>query len=274
MNNMVQISKIPMGVLKDEEFFQIGDQILVALESNNAEALKLGGVYNLFKESLSLARLKNKTKRMHPLSPSIILLTEEIHDWTMSILNINKGHKKAVPPLQKVSAAITVPFIEESLAGFTKQNSFVRRERLKAFFDEIDKNSTLSAALTTMNWKPLLDHLREMYTKLLDKRAQRNQEKLPPVTESNLFHLQQAKKMLRKLCMVIETNAMVETELNYEPLIFTINSIISELMRVVNMRRTGKNDVPAEAKNTTAPEAIKPSGAATVNLESAIKPSL
>ena len=189
-------------------------------------------------------------------------------------MNINKGHKRTVPTLQKVSAAITVPFIEDSLGSFYKQNSFVKLEWLKAFFDEIDKNNALSLALIAMNMKPLLDDLKDAYTELVDNRNQRTREKLAPVTESNRIQINHAKSMLKSLFMTIETNAQLETALNYEPLINNINSILSEVMRVVNMRRTGKGDTIVEVKNTTAPEAVNTSGAATVNLASSIKPSL
>src|SRR5665647_963301 len=150
---MEKMMKIPLGVLKDEEFFQIGDQIMVAIESNNAEALKLRGVVNLFGVSLLLARTKIETQRGHPLSPFINVLGEQIDDCVMSIIDMNRGHKRAVPTLQKVSAAITVPFIEDTLGRFYKQNSFVKLEWLKSFFEEIDKNGPLSVALTTMSMK-------------------------------------------------------------------------------------------------------------------------
>jgi len=274
MEKMMKIDKIPMGILKDEEFFQIGDQVMVAIESNNAEALKLRGVFNLFDASLLLARTKKKPHRMHPLSPPINELVVQIDFCVMSLMDINRGHKRSVPALQKASAAITVPFIEDALGSFYKQNSFVKREWLKAFIDEIDKNSPLSVAMTAMNMKPMLDDLRTDYTELVDKRNQRTREKLPPVVESNLAQVQNAKRMLRNLFIAIETNAMLETELNYEPLIININSIISELMRIVNMRRNGMDAIVEEVKSTTAPEAVIPSGAATVNQESPIKPSL
>jgi len=274
MEQMKKIDKIPLGILKDEEFFQIGDQVMVAIESNNAEALKLRGVFNLFGASLALARTKKKPQRVHPLSPTINELVEQIDYCVMSLMDINRGHKRSVPALQKVSAAITVPFIEDALGSFYKQNSFVKSEWLKAFFDEIDKNSPLSLALTAMSMKPMLDDLRTDYTELVDKRNQRTREKLPPAEETNLTQVQNSKRMLRNLFIAIETNAMLETELNYEPLIININSIISELMRIVNMRRNAQDAIVVEAKSTTAPEAIKPSEAATVNQESPIKPSL
>jgi hypothetical protein len=168
---------------------------------------------------------------------------------------------------------ITVPFIENAMGGFYKQNSFVKIEWLKTLFDEMDKNNSLSVALTAMSMKPMLDDLRVAYTELVDKRNQRTREKLQPAVESNLVQLQYAKRMLRNLFTAIETNAMLEAELNYEPLIININSILSELMRVVNMRRSAK-DAIVVVKSTTASEAVKPSEAARVNQENPIKPSL
>jgi hypothetical protein len=108
MEKMKTIDKIPLGVLKDEEFFQIGDQIMVAIESNNAEALKLRILSNLFNASLLLARTKNEPQRVHPLSPSISELASHIDYCAMSIMDINRGHKRAVPTLQKEPAAINL----------------------------------------------------------------------------------------------------------------------------------------------------------------------
>ena len=272
MEQMKTIVKIPLGALKNEEFFQVGDQTLVAIESNNAEALKLRGVVNLFVESLVTARTKTEQQRMHPLSSTITGLAEHIDDVVMAIMNINRGHKRAVPTEQKSSAVITVPFIERSLSGFLSQNSFVKSEWLKTLFDEMDSNSALSAALTAMSLKPLLDDLRQSRTELVAKRNQRTREKLPLLAETNMAQVQHAKRMLRNLFTAIETNALLEPELDYEPLIANINGIIVEVMRVVNMRRTAR--VGVEAKNTTAPEAVNTSGAVLVNQSSSVKPSL
>lgn len=271
MEQMKTFIKIPLGALKNEEFFQVGDQTLVAIESNNAEALKLRGVVNLFVESLAAGRTKTELQRMHPLSSSITGLAEHIDDVVMAVMNINKGHKRTVPAEQKSSAVITVPFIEKSLSGFLSQNSFVKSEWLKTLFSEMDSNNTLSAAHTAMSLKPLLDDLRQSHTELVAKRNQRTREKLPQPAESNLAQIQHAKRMLRNLFTAIETNALLEPELNYKPLIANINSIVSEVMRVVNMRRSAR--VSVELKSTT-PEAVNTSGAATVSQTSSVKPSL
>lgn len=275
---MKKIDKIPLGVLKNEEFFQIGDQILVAVENNNSEALKLSGVVTLFKGRLLAARTKNEQHKMHPLSPAINALTKQIYDQVLSLLDINKGHRRAVPSAQKIAAAITVPFIQESFKGFSVQNGFVKREWLKVFFDEMGANKALREALTVMNLKLILDDLHEMYTELVDKTNQRTREKMPLVDESNKSQILNAKHLLRSLFISIETNAMLETALDYEPLITNINGILSEVMRVVKMRNSLKGEAGvgtgAETKNTTAPEAVKPSGADIVNEQGSIILSL
>jgi hypothetical protein len=274
MEKMTTISKIPLGVLKNEEFFQIGDQTMVAIESNNCEALKLRGVINLFEESLVAARTKTDQQRMHPLTPPINALVEHIDNGIVALMSINRGHKRVVPIQQKLSAAITVPFIEGSFSDFPKQNIFVKAEWLKKFFNEIEKNNSLSDALTAMNLKPMLDDLRLSYTELMDKRTQRTREKSPLTVESNQSQIQHAKRMLRSLFMVIETNALLEKELNYEPLIININSILSEVMRGVNMRGAAKSNVSEEVITKTAPESVNTSEAADVNQKNSDKPSL
>lgn len=230
MGKYIALSKIPLGNLKNEEFFQVCDQTVVAISRNNAEALKIEKVVNLLKECLVTAREKTEPYQVHPLSPAIVALSTHIDDVVIALLSINRGHKRAVPIDLKVSAELTVPFIENSLTGFSAQNNLVKSEWLKSLFEKMDSNSALNLALIAMNQKPLLEDLRQAHTELVDKKNQRTREKLPPITESSLAQIQQAKCVLRNLFTTIETNALVEKELDYEPLIANINAIQAEVM--------------------------------------------
>jgi len=261
MEKMNNFSKIPLGAFKDSEFFQVGDQVLAAVASNNAEALKLRGVSNLFAESLDVARSKAETVKKHPLSGEISELYQQIDNLLMAVININRGHKKAVTADLKSAAELTVPFIEKGLSGFQAKNSLEKGECLLNFFKEMDSNTALISALEALSLKPLLDDLKLKQTELIAKKALRNKEKLPSVTETKILQVQQAKNLFRKLLSAIETNALVEKDLDYKPLIDTINNILAEANKVLNMRRAAQVNQEG-AKNTTAPVAANLPGTA------------
>ncbi len=264
MDKMNTFSKIPLGTVKDSEFFQVGDQTLAAVESNNAEALKLRGVYNLLAESLETARSKAEPVRKHPLSDEITGLNHEVDALLMAVTNINRGHKKAVTADLKSAAELTVPFIEKNLSGFQTKNNLEKSECLLNFFKEMDGNNALIGALEALSLKPLLNDLRLKQNELIAKKALRNKEKLPSVTETKLLQVQQAKFLFRKLLSTIETNALVEKELNYKPLIDNINNILAEANKVVNMRRAAQENKES-VKNTTAPVAANLPGTAVTS---------
>jgi hypothetical protein len=261
MDKMNTFSKIPLGACKDSEFFQVGDQVLAAVASNNAEALKLRGVSNLFAESLDVARSKVDTVKKHPLSGEISELYLQIDNLLMAVININRGHKKAVTSDLKTAAELTVPFIEKSFKGLQTMNNYEKSECLLNFFKEMDSNTALISALVALSLKPLLDDLRLKRAELIAKKALRNKEKLPSVTETKLLQVQQAKNLFRKLLSTIETNALVEKDLDYKPLIDIINNILAEANKLVNMRRAAQDNQEG-AKNTTAPVAANLPGTA------------
>jgi len=84
--------------------------------------------------------------------------------------------------------------------------------------------------------------------------ANRRSSKPEKVGDSTNKIMVNAANMLRKLLGTIETNALVETELNYKPLIAEVNATIAEYKKVLTIRKATKK-TKATAQNATAPVA-------------------
>lgn len=255
MEPVNKISKLNLGSLRAEEALQVGDQLLAATVNYRTVAFKLLGVCNLLSSSIDVARGKSETVRSHPLSAAIAELAEKVDNEVMALVNINRGHKKAVPLQLATAAATTVPFIEKSFTGYSTSNVLIKNERLVDFFATIDSKPELSSALEDMSMKPLIDDLRASQTELLTLRERRTKEKAAPITETKLLQIAQVKSAIRRLLNTIETNVLTEPDIDYNPLIDNINNILAEVNRIVNIRRTTQRNSLATAQKATAPAA-------------------
>ena len=250
----VKISSISSTELKLEEFMQFGNDVVNVVKKTNANDLGLAGVLTLAEASMADVNNYSKEERKHPLSADIEALRAERDKKVVALSILMKGYKQAAAENVKAEVATAIPLLEVFVNGYVKMNVFVKSQRLKMLFAKMDADTNFTNALQVLGLKALLNEIQRLETESLALVADRRSTQLEKVGDSTNKIMTHASNMLRKLLSTIETNALVETTLDYKPLITEINATIAEYKKVLTIRKAAKK-TKASAQKATAPAA-------------------
>jgi|GEM_PF-3268904 len=247
----MKTTTISMAELKAEEFLQFGNDLVKVVKKSNASDLGLAGVLNLLEAAMTDANNISKEVRKHPLSGDIDALRGERDKKALTLNALIKAYKQSPAENVKAAAALAIPLLEVYLNSFTKANNFVKSQRLEMLFAKVAADNEFAAALETLGLKSLVQELRTIQTALKAKVEDRRAT-MPESTGGNSAKMMDhASGMMRKLLSTIDTNALVETTLDYSALITEVNATIAEFKRVIAIRRAQKKQQLLLSKQTT-----------------------
>lgn len=252
MNTMKLISLSAVDLTK-EEYLQYATDILGVVKKSNVSDFGLTGVYNLAEAGLAEASNYSKEERRHPLSADIdadrLLRDQKI----TAVIALAKGYKQAPAATIKSAVELAVPELEVHLAGFTRANNFVKSQRLKMLFAKMDADTELTNALQVIGLKSYLDETKAVEANM--KTLVENRRATKPEKNGTLAVtiFANSASMLRKLLTTIETNATVETDKDFKPLISELNAVIAEFKLLLKIRKAHRKT--PSATNATAPAA-------------------
>lgn len=239
--------------LTKEEYLQYAADILGVVKKSNVSDFGLTGVYNLAEAGLAEASNYSKEERRHPLSADIDADRTQRDKKVTAVIALAKGYKQAPAATIKTAVELAIPILEVHLAGFAKANNFVKSQRLKMLFAKIDADTEFTNALQAIGLKSFLDEIRDVETNLKtlveDRRA--TQPEKNGTLAVTIFA--NSASMLRKLLTTIETNAVVETGKDFNPLISELNAVIAEFKQVLKIRKAYRK--MAITTKATAPAA-------------------
>jgi hypothetical protein len=249
----IKIIRIPVKDLKVLEFPDFAADICELIEKHNPVALKIDGVFGLLKAYMPEVEKITVRERSHPMTAVLQTLRLSRDQTLGSILTIMKGHRKISLEPMATAASIALPILDKYLTEINRISSLSKRKRLSLLFDEMDTNSEFATALETLGLKVLVVELKRLSNEIVTLLKSRRDANVQAERVYNYTIIANASTALTNLFKTIEINSLIETNVDYSPLVNALNEILTEYNAILSARSTtDKGDKSTDEKKTDA----------------------
>ena len=231
------IKNVPYSRLLKLELPAFARKVIDIVDEYDAEELKIKDSYDLLLAQQSTIDLLKMPYRAHPVTPQLTPPRQKCSLYAQALVyRINvlvKDH--ANQPNGQVLDTLAVIKMHLHRLDLCK-NEVVMNERIAGFFTEYQNSLAIQTALTDFGLVREFDNLMDAHSELrqlLMKRTKSISERTKLKSREIAKPLQES---LKNLFKHIEVNYVVNSDLNYAPLINLLNQTITELRNKVNIR--------------------------------------
>ena len=231
-----KIIKLDFSRLSKFELPNVANRVIEIVEKHNPETFK---VKELFDELVEQKPQINKLKirfGAHPLTKEMNDLRTRLRAFAIGITNQMKTIE--IGKVESMQAALKVaqPVVNLYIDKIWNNNNVETEEKVSAFFDNIDANEELEVAFTTLNMSTYLDELRSVLSELVEHFNNRGVSYSSRVEIKTNLLAKPIIKAIRDLFLDIELAQVKNKDLDYTPLVYELNTLLTYFDRTINVR--------------------------------------
>jgi len=244
------------------EFSELVNELTRILSKYNLAAMYVDDINKLLLEVIPQLSSLSVTNRRHPITKVLDALRERRFEVLEGVLKHNQALLKANLSSQREQIDLVAPFVENYWLKLKRFSGKTISERLRLMLLELEPESSLKAATTSLGYTAFFDELEMLQTGLLKNHdLRRESQSVMPKAQTK-----QVKSVLSvalsDLMKAIELARKAHPEVDYAPLVSEINVLFisyqTEIKARVTRRKTAKEAIKAaEATKLSTDEELK-----------------
>lgn len=247
----MQITNIALSRLLKLELPQLAKNVLEIVAKHEPESLLIENAFNDFEllkpqiESLIVSYGPHPiTEQLKPLRRKRILYATSI---SFQVRGLVKGFIDGADNDIVVAKAA----VNRYLNNLRRNNEEVINERLDQFFNEIDADPAIFAAMNALGFIPYIDNLKMVHSELKMLLGSRNASFSKREKGITAVSSKAVRSGLEVLFMRISSAMYDNKELDYNPLISELNEKLIRYQALINMRATAHKSKSHSSQTTS-----------------------
>ena len=251
------IKKISYSRLLKLEVPELAERVIGVFDTYDPEEFKIKEAYDqLVAQQPQIEALLARYKA-HPLTVSMDGLRKDRAMYASEITSQMKFNLRKQKGDQDVIEANSI--IEQFLVHLAKNNEEVINRKVTQFFAALGKNEVLSSTLGTLGLLDLCDSLESTHLGILRLLSNRTLSLSARPKGKTQEFAKMVINALKILFMQIEVSHTINEELDYLPMISTLNVILDRYRNLINLRAAynKKKREEAEGELDMDPEGVE-----------------
>ena len=246
---VTKIVSVPFSRIPKLEFTELVNSVAETVGKYNPSAMHIDDANNLLLESKAqlstLVVIKSKSEESK--------MVESLRERRLELLQGMVGHVKTAEksklPSQKALLVLVAPIMNTYWAKVRRYTIKTTAERLRQMLDELDANSELRAAFSSIGLSEYTDELRQIQSSLLQHSVEKKRQKSTvSMLKTNEVKLTLS-ETLKDLCHSIELASKANKDVDYNPMINELNFLFTTYNTLIKTKMTrNKNASQASAK--------------------------
>jgi hypothetical protein len=249
MKKIIVFVLISFSRLWKNEFRALVNKVVAILDQCDPVALNIKFVYDRLVEAQAQLSLLKVPAGKHPktaeLSDDRVKRKKLIRTLVSQVRILNSANTVYnIPQLEVIT-----PFVARYLNPIVNANSTVQSDVLDEMFGKLDGDTSLQAAIETLNLKASFDELKVLQQHMSDTETERSNTKDHQEVVTTVVRAS-GERTLKNLISEIELAQMKYPELDYNPLIEKLNELFTFYMAQAKTRTTIRKQAASSKVST------------------------